>query len=42
MARVVFTHTIQRHVPCPETEAGGGTVREVLERVFAANPRARA
>ena len=41
MARVVFTQNIQRHVECPETEAGGGSVREVLDKVFAANPQAR-
>jgi hypothetical protein len=41
MARVVFTQNIQRHVECPETEAGGDSVREVLENVFAANPQAR-
>lgn len=41
MARVTFTHTIQRHVACPPTEADGHTVREVLEGVFAANPMAR-
>lgn len=41
MAQVIFTQNIQRHVPCPPTEADGHTVREVLERVFAANPRAR-
>ena len=41
MPRVVFTQNIQRHVACPPTEADGRTVREVLERVFAANPRAR-
>ena len=41
MARVVFTANIQRHVACPEAEAPGATVREVLETVFAANPQAR-
>lgn len=41
MARVVFTPNIQRHVICPATEAGGRTVREVLDRVFADNPQAR-
>jgi hypothetical protein len=41
MARVVFTQNIQRHVECPDTEAGGGSVREVLDNVFAANPQAR-
>lgn len=41
MAIVVFTPNIQRHVECPQAQAPGCTVREVLERVFAANPRAR-
>jgi molybdopterin synthase sulfur carrier subunit len=42
MAMVSFTQNIQRHVPCPETEAPGASVREVLDQVFAGNPRARA
>lgn len=42
MAKVVFTRNIQRHVACPEAEATGATVREVLENVFADNPQARA
>jgi len=41
MARVVFTPNIQRHVACPQTEAAGHTVREVLANVFAENPQAR-
>jgi len=41
MARVVFTANMQRHVECPQVEAAGATVRDVLERVFADNPRAR-
>jgi len=41
MARIVFTQNLQRHVACPPTEAGGNTVREVLDAVFRANPRAR-
>ena len=41
MARVVFTPNIQRHVACPEAEAPGATVREVLDAIFAANPQAR-
>ena len=41
MAKIVFTANIQRHVFCPETEAAGGSVREVLDNVFAANPQAR-
>lgn len=41
MPRVVFTPNIQRHVACPQTEAPGATVREVLDAVFAGNPQAR-
>ena len=41
MANVHFTETIQRHVPCPPSTVGGATVREVLDAVFASNPRAR-
>jgi molybdopterin converting factor small subunit len=41
MATVVFTPNIQRHVECPQAQAAGATVREVLERVFAENPQAR-
>ena len=41
MPRVVFTANIQRHVTCPETSVPGTTVREVLDNVFADNPRAR-
>lgn len=41
MAKVAFTPNIQRHVECPAAEAPGATVREVLDNVFAGNPRAR-
>jgi molybdopterin synthase sulfur carrier subunit len=41
MAKVVFTANIQRYVVCPQVEAAGHTVRDVLENVFADNPRAR-
>jgi len=41
MARIVFTPNIQRLVECPETEAAGISVREVLDNVFASNPQAR-
>ena len=41
MAKVVFTPNIQRHVACPKTEVIGQTVGEVLENVFATNPKAR-
>jgi molybdopterin synthase sulfur carrier subunit len=41
MAKVIFTPNIQRHVLCPDTEAPGRTVREVLENVFSENSQAR-
>jgi molybdopterin synthase sulfur carrier subunit len=41
MAKVVFTPNIQRHVPLPESEVSGRTVRDVLDAVFAENPQAR-
>ncbi|HWG04267.1 MAG TPA: MoaD/ThiS family protein [Beijerinckiaceae bacterium] len=42
MAHVTFTANIQRLVECPETDAAGASVREVLDNVFAENPQARA
>ena len=41
MAAVVFTKNLERHVECPTVEVAGSTVHEVLEQVFAANPRLR-
>jgi molybdopterin converting factor small subunit len=41
MPRVSFTANLQRHVPCPAADVAGATVRDVLDAVFAANPRAR-
>ncbi len=41
MPRVTFTANIQRHVACPDSVVPGRTIREALEAVFAANPRAR-
>jgi len=41
VAHVVFTDNLQRHVSCPPQQAGGATVREVLDRVFAEHVRAR-
>lgn len=41
MVKVAFTQNIQRHVACPQTDAAGTTVREVLDAVFSGNPRAR-
>lgn len=41
MPTVAFTQNLKRHVDCPTVEVEGGTVREVLERVFAGSPRLR-
>ena len=41
MVKILFTANIQRHVPCPETEADGATLREVLDNAFKENARAR-
>ena len=41
MVRVMFTANIQRHVVCPDAEAFGRSVREVLDGVLAENPQAR-
>jgi hypothetical protein len=41
MARVVFASVLQRHVACPPADEPGRTVREVLDKVFAGNERAR-
>ncbi len=41
MAKVAFTPNLARHVECPTLEAPGATVREVLDAVFAGNPRLR-
>ncbi len=41
MARVTFTPVLDRHLDVATTSAAGATVREVLDSVFAANPRLR-
>ena len=41
MPKVAFTPNLQRHLDCPPVEVAGGTLREVLESVFEANPRVR-
>lgn len=41
MARVVFTTNLQRHLTCPAQEVPGGSVRAVLDNLFATNPRLR-
>ena len=38
MARVTFTDNLQKHLPCPPTNAHGDTVRAVLNDVFTDNP----
>lgn len=42
MGRVWFTSNLQRHLTCPTAEAEGATVREVLDSVFADNPKLKA
>jgi hypothetical protein len=41
VATVTFTPNLERHVECPPREVEGDTVRAVLDRVFADNPRLR-
>jgi sulfur carrier protein ThiS len=41
MATIRFTQNIQRHVECPTREVEGSTLRDVLEKYFAGNERAR-
>ncbi len=41
MARVAFTTNLQRHLACPVQEVPGGSVRAVLDNLFATNPRLR-
>ena len=41
MVEVTFTPNLKRHVDCPTVAVAGATVREVLDRVFADNPRLR-
>ena len=41
MATVRFTKNIQRHVPCPDREVSGATLRIVLDEYFRENEKAR-
>ena len=41
MARITFTTNLQRYLACPVQETPGGSVRAVLDNVFATNPRLR-
>ena len=39
MAKVIFTANLMRHVDCPPVQTDGKTVRDVLAKIFAENPR---
>lgn len=41
MPTVSFTANLRRHVPCPDVEVAGATVRAVLDAAFASNPAVR-
>jgi sulfur-carrier protein len=41
MPHVSFTENLRRHLDVPPVPVAAGTVREVLEQVFTANPRLR-
>jgi hypothetical protein len=41
MPHVSFTQNIQRHVACPPVDVPAGSMRQVLDAVFAQNPAAR-
>lgn len=41
MPRVEITPILRRHLDCADGEVAGETVREVLEALFADNPRLR-
>jgi len=41
MGRISFTANLERHLTCPPVRVRGGTIREVLDEVFDANPQLR-
>lgn len=41
MPTIRFTANLRRHLPVPELEVEGATVREALDRVFEQNPALR-
>jgi sulfur carrier protein ThiS len=41
MPQVKFTRHLERHLAAPPVQVPGGTVREVLDNVFGANPQLR-
>jgi len=41
LARVAFTANLERHLSCPVSDVPAGSVRSVLQAVFAAQPQLR-
>jgi hypothetical protein len=41
IGQISFTTNLERHLTCLPVRVHGGTVREVLDEVFVANPRLR-
>jgi len=41
LPRLSFTANLRRHIDCPAADVPGTTVAEVLQSVFAGNPRLR-
>ena len=41
MGRISFTANLERHLTCPPVCVRGGTIREILDEVFGANPQLR-
>ena len=39
MVNVRFTPNLNRHISCPQQQVSGNTIRQVLENIFASNPR---
>ena len=41
MVQILFAESIQRHVPTPPVEVGGGTLRDVFASVFESREQLR-
>ena len=41
MPRVHFTSHLSRHLPCPDVETSGETVKEALNEIFVQQPQLR-
>ena len=39
MASICFTPNLERHLPCPQQQVEGFTVRQALYKVFVNNPK---